>query len=374
VTALVITSTILGPEQKNFNQLLAKIETTSASIAELNRLADAHRPERLSKVTPLLKKSQILDEKLVFFLAARLQYPKGLSKNQQENIAQIAVQIGQSVLDAGHESAQLEAEVERLCDEYLEHYEDDEDAEFDDDVEINTAQDLRGLQSMISDMLGVDLEGEEGLDSPQAMLAAALKKRQAEYEAWSQAQEARRATRKKSAKQKLAEQESLDADSALRLIYRKLASALHPDREPNEIERIKKTQLMARVNAANDNKDLLTLLRLQLEIEQIHPEAIASMADDKLRHYNRVLKEQFKTLQQELQQLMQRVRYEFNLRYGAINEKALQTALRQDVQGLQQQADLRQSEYSYIQHDKNLKAWVKTHISRMRDAERWDGF
>jgi phage gp37-like protein len=369
VTALVITAAKLGPEQKLFNQLLTKIETASASLAELNRLADAHRPDRVAKVTPLVKKNQFLDEKLVLFLASRLQYPKGLSKNQQENIAHIAVQVGQSVLDSGFGSAELEAEVDRLCEEYAAHDEDD-DLDGDDD----SAQGMRGLQGMIADMLGSDFEGAEGLDSPEAVMQAAMKKRQAEYEAWSQAQEARRANRKKSNKEKLAEQEILDADSALRLIYRKLASALHPDREPDEIERIRKTQLMAQVNAANDNKDLLTLLRLQLEIEQIHPEAIAAMADDKLRSYNRVLKEQFKTIQHELQQLMHRVRHEFNLSYGAINEKSLQSALRLDLLGLQQQADLRQSEFNYIQHDKNLKAWVKEHFKRMNDSAGWDSF
>jgi phage gp37-like protein len=369
VTALVITAAKLGPEQKLFNQLLTKIETASASLAELNRLADAHRPDRVAKVTPLVKKNQFLDEKLVLFLASRLQYPKGLSKNQQENIAHIAVQVGQSVLDSGFGSAELEAEVDRLCEEYAAQDEDD-DLDLDDD----SAQGMRGLQGMIADMLGADFEGADGLDSPEAVMQAAMKKRQAEYEAWSQAQEARRANRKKSNKEKLAEQELLDADSALRLIYRKLASALHPDREPDEIERIRKTQLMAQVNAANDNKDLLTLLRLQLEIEQIHPEAIAAMADDKLRSYNRVLKEQFKTIQHELQQLMHRVRHEFNLSYGAINEKSLQSALRLDLLGLQQQADLRQSEFNYIQHDKNLKAWVKEHFKRMNDSARWDSF
>jgi hypothetical protein len=70
------------------------------------------------------------------------------------------------------------------------------------------------------------------------------------------------------------------------------------------------------------------------------------------------LKEQFKTIQQKLRQLMHRVRHEFNFSYGAINEKSLQSALRLQFLGLQQQADLRQSELYYIQHDKNLKAWV----------------
>ena len=41
-----------------------------------------------------------------------------------------------------------------------------------------------------------------------------------------------------------------DAKSAIRTVFRQLASALHPDREPDEQERLRKTGLMSEVNAA----------------------------------------------------------------------------------------------------------------------------
>ncbi len=46
-------------------------------------------------------------------------------------------------------------------------------------------------------------------------------------------------------------------------------AVLHPDREPDEAERVRKTELMQRVNEAYSKKDLLQLVALQLEIEQI---------------------------------------------------------------------------------------------------------
>jgi hypothetical protein len=47
-----------------------------------------------------------------------------------------------------------------------------------------------------------------------------------------------------------------------------LVAALHPDREPDEQERKRKTELMQRVNTSYGKKYLLLLLELQLEIEQ----------------------------------------------------------------------------------------------------------
>jgi phage gp37-like protein len=373
-TALVITTARLGPEQKLFNQLLEKIEVASAKIAELNRLTEAYRPERIAKITPLFDKSRIWDEKLVIFLENRLQTPKGLTANQRDNLADIVMHIGQSVLNTGLASEELELALERL---YNEFFKNDDDAAFDEhgfNQHEHSEQDFSDLQKRMADAFGVDLDGEDGFDSPEAMFAAAMKNRHAEQDAWIQAQEARRANRKKSTKEKQAEQEQLDADAALRLIYRKLASALHPDREPDEAERKRKTQLMAQVNLANDNKDLLALLKLQLEIEQIQPEAIAEMADNKLRHYNRVLKEQFKTLQHEQQHLMQRVRDEFNLHYGAITAQTIESALRAELVNLGQQADLRQREFNEVQTDKPLKAWLKNQMMMMKNALAWNEY
>jgi len=78
------------------------------------------------------------------------------------------------------------------------------------------------------------------------------------------------------------------------------ARELHPDREPDAAQRERKTALMARANRAYDADDLMTLLTLQLELEQIDADGIAALPDVRLRHYNRVLKEQQATLEGEL--------------------------------------------------------------------------
>lgn len=92
---------------------------------------------------------------------------------------------------------------------------------------------------------------------------------------------------------------------SLRDVYRKLVSALHPDREPDVGARQAKTLLMPRVNQAYDANDLLTLLGLQLEIEQIDAAHLSSVPPQRLTHYNQILRQQLADLESEIESWIQ---------------------------------------------------------------------
>ena len=94
-----------------------------------------------------------------------------------------------------------------------------------------------------------------------------------------------------------------NAGHAMREVYRKLASELHPDRELDPGEQARKTVLMQQANQAYAARDLIGLLELQLRIEQIAPVALTDMAKERLAHFNHVLREQSQRLQQELAEL-----------------------------------------------------------------------
>lgn len=91
-----------------------------------------------------------------------------------------------------------------------------------------------------------------------------------------------------------------EAGQSLRDVFRKLASALHPDREPDAGARERKTLLMQRVNQAYGSGDLLTLLNLQLEIEQIDAAHLSALPAGRLAHYNQLLRGQLAELEAEL--------------------------------------------------------------------------
>jgi hypothetical protein len=121
--------------------------------------------------------------------------------------------------------------------------------------------------------------------------------------------------RKKSARELAKEaREKAAAESttkSMRDVYRQLAKALHPDRIAQDEDYQSKNSLMQEVNAAYARHDLLTLLEIQLKIEQISQDNINNIALDKLKHFNAVLKKQFDELDGELMEVSQHFAHEF---------------------------------------------------------------
>ncbi len=348
--ALTIAAQSLGPEQQLFNQLLEKIEKQSKDLSNLKTLADAHSTERAAKLAPLRKQVYGLQEQLVLYLDQRLQTPKGLSQRVVADVRELICILLDELMGAGDPSPALQAVADR--------YGADDDG-LEDGLDAETASELNRAMAQA---MGVPVDNDSTL-STDDMIEALMRKMQADDEAAIKAHAARQAKRKKSPKQKQAEQEVLDAHSALRTIYRKLASALHPDRETNPAERARKHQLMVRVNAANGSKDLLALLRLQMEVDQINPASVAAMADNKLRGFNRMLKSQLRDLQAEYQSMLGHIQIAFDVGYGNVSQKNLDSGLRFQTQRLQEMVASLQLDVVDVQDDKLLKRWAKHQLS-----------
>lgn len=355
-TALVISGKQLAPEQKLFNQLLAAIEKSRDSLQKLIRLIDEHRSQVAKRLSPLEKQQYALKKQMILFLDQRLQNTKGLSKSVRAYMAHVLCSLAAAYINRV-DNEDLKAAYER-------HALKDAAGDFMDDE----ADAIAAMQDIMADVFGLDMDGDEQLDSPEQVMAAAMRKMQQEREH----RAATKGKRKKTAKQVQAERESMDADKVLRDIYRKLASALHPDREPDEAERQRKTALMVEVNVANEKKDLLALLQLQLKVEQIDPDAVSSMAADKLRHFNRILKDQVLSVKQELMHAEHMARAEFGLSFGAITPKSLDIALRQEMQMAEGMIVQMKDDIAQVQDDKGLKSWVKTQKQLTDEDDEFD--
>ena len=353
--SLVIVANQLAPEQQLFNQLLAKIDKLQNGLQDMAILVNTHRPLRAKTLEPLQNQFDALQRDMVVFLDQRLQTPKGLSKTAQQTASHLICSLALRLLE-GPEGPAMQAI-------YGRHSEID--------LATQRAQALADMQSMAANALGLDAEEAAQLETPEQLLAAAMRKMQEEDDARQAQKEAHRKARptKKSARQQQSEQDDVDASKALRDIYRKLASALHPDREPDEHERRRKTDLMVQVNAANDKKDLLALLQLQLKIEQIDVAAVSAVAHDKLRHFNRVLQEQVQSLQQEFAHAREMARDEFGIPYGGVNIKALQASLRQAAASLEYDLRFMKNDLRTIHDDKALKSWLKEQKEQMHGQQ-----
>ncbi|MEF9481547.1 J domain-containing protein [Ralstonia sp. 1B3] len=153
---------------------------------------------------------------------------------------------------------------------------------------------------------------------------------------------ARRAARKKSPKQLAAEAREEDEQAqvtlSIREVYRKLASALHPDRETDPQERERKTRLMQRVNEAYDKNNLLQLLELQLELEHIDQHSINRINEARLTHYNQILKDQVRELDRQIHRVETTFRYTYGYqRFEALPPDAVLQKLDFDIAALRQQ-------------------------------------
>jgi hypothetical protein len=163
-----------------------------------------------------------------------------------------------------------------------------------------------------------------------------------------------------SRRRRMAAPEPEDASQTIRAVFRKLASALHPDREPDDGERARKTALMQRVNVAYSARNLLDLLQLQLEIEQIDLHSIAAMGEVALARHNRVLAEQLDELRQETSDTERGFRTLLGLGHGAEPTPVrIARAIREQSRALQQNIAYYRWELDELQDPRFFKQWLR---------------
>jgi hypothetical protein len=95
------------------------------------------------------------------------------------------------------------------------------------------------------------------------------------------------------AKQNLDKQKTT---KSVRTVYMDLVKAFHPDRETDEGEKVRKTEIMQRVTLAYQENNLLGLLKLQIEFDRIDQDHLENLSKNQLNYYNKVLKQQVEEL------------------------------------------------------------------------------
>ena len=185
--------------------------------------------------------------------------------------------------------------------------------------------------------------------------AAAQAQEQAQRKAASQARQQRKAPTQAQAAD-LAQAES--AQQRLRSLFRQLASALHPDREPDPEQRLVKTALMSEANAAHERRDWLALLDIQQRAAISTPASPAS--DAQLAEVTVLLKQQVADQERQRAALNDRWADEFDLPLGTgVTAERLAAALSQQVQVLQAKVDQLEAAALQVQDTAALKRWLK---------------
>lgn len=340
----------LSKGQKTFNTLIKQIDAKRARLAAWQEAIPSYQQKYASKLVPLVETERDLQVEIVHCLD-RVSYQKGLTSTELRTIGDII-----SELAGGLAAERDDADLKNI---YNKHSGSDYDAE-------ETAA-VNGMKSLLEDVLGVDLGDDLDVSSPEELLERAqahMHEQHTQHDAAQQAQEERQAKRKKSAKQlaKEAQQmaEEQEISQSIREVYRKLASALHPDREPHPDERDRKTALMQRVNQAYDKKNLLLLLELQLELEHIDQSAINNITEDRLKHYNKILKEQLIELEHEIFYTEDMFKAQFGYApFAQLSPSTIMRSLASDIADFQHTIRELKKDLLVFQDIKKVKAWLK---------------
>ena len=299
VVEVVVQKTFVGKSQGVFKKLVHQIDEKKQVLRQWQEYKEHHRQRVVDEILPLQQEIHSARREMILFIHDILR-PEGrkppglrLGKMQQRKLVNVLLNLVNGLLDEDPEDQELESihdEYSSMSREEVQTLEQDQD------------------RFVLEELFGVDLSDYDG--EGDIMHFAHQKIHQQQH-----ADEEKRAARQhqkkvaESAKKKSGEdlplskkeREAQEASLSVKEVYRKLASFLHPDREKDQVERVRKTEIMQKVNRAYADNDLLTLLNLQLEIEQIDPDHILMLPEERLKNYIRVLRSQLKELEREIE-------------------------------------------------------------------------
>lgn len=334
---------VLSKGQKAFNKLIRHIDARRAELAAWEGVVPCYGVKFNAEYLPQI---EVADELQARFLH-RMDWAmglKGLSKIERRTLRGHIVELAGELIAAGNDP-----ELKALYNKYS-----------DEDFDVEDAASIRSLKSDLEMMTGLDLGDDVDWSSPEDVLRHVY----AQVEQQAQRDEAREAGRKKTAKQIEKEEkkraEEQEVSQSIREVYRKLASSLHPDRETDPQERDRKTALMQRVNMAYSSRNLLQLLELQLELEHIDQAAINNLSEDRLKHYNKVLRTQLDELEMEIGH----VRHDFMLRFDVppfalLSPDFAMRQLEEDIERVRLTCRHLEEDIRVFTDVKQVKLWLK---------------
>lgn len=292
----------LSAAQTQFNELVATLEARRNSLAQW-QLAQQHCLQKTVQVLEPLQRNLLVQQKLwVLGLAEQLASPEhaqAWTRAERRLLERAICELAKPLVVKTGDAA-----LKALYNQYS-------SVDFDEEAQAEAAH----FKTLLSDVYGLNMAQAKGetredlLDHARQQVALeqdrAARRKDRRKDRLQAARDADPVQQAKDAAQK---QRSDQTQQTIREVYRKLASALHPDREPDEAQRQRKTELMARVNQAYDKKELLQLLSLQLELAHLDAGQLNALSQERLQHYNKLLRDQLTDIDREIAQMVSSLR------------------------------------------------------------------
>jgi len=346
----------LTPAQKRFKNLTRQITRVRDSIALWHANVPEYRKVRAERLVPSLEQFRDVKKQWIIELDRQLDQ-KGWTRRERDDLREIICEEADEWLSLNKDDTLAAIARKRRPR----------------DSELMQELELLAMKEMAESIFGVDLGSMDDLKSEED-ISERIQQRLGEARDAEAAKPKK--TRPKSVAQQRKADEAAEAAQSLRDIFRKLASALHPDREPDEARRAQKTELMQRVNSAYAANDLLTLFALQLEIEQIDTTHIQSASEGQLTRYNRILGAQLKNLKEELDRCEAGFIIEFGLDFlDKVNPRDLMGVLEHQARMVKSELALTEHHLAHVSDRAHLKAWIRAERTRRAlMADPFEGF
>ncbi len=211
----------LAPEQKRFNTLIRQIEQSRKTLAAWRDNIALYAQAHAQVHEPLHQELQAEQRRWAFALDAVLAR-KGWTRAERETLSELICDAVGELLEADVDDAELK----RL---FAKH------ADVDFDTERTEA--LRAIKNLAELATGLNLGEDEDIASEEELLQRMQQRMQEHLQAGDAEAEAKASRRRKSAAQQRREADAQRATQSVREVFRKLASALHPDRETEAEQR-----------------------------------------------------------------------------------------------------------------------------------------
>lgn len=305
--------------------------------ADWDELVVAFKASDAERVHPLRATLKQVTRETVF-LIDRLLDQKGWSKADQGALKDIACHTAEALLRANPHDTEIRTIFDRYSSLSFQEMKQEE---------------LEDLKQDAKEYMGIDLDDVESEDDLVERVYEHMKNDEARQREPS-------AEHRKSPGQQRVEASAQAAKQFLREIYRKLASAVHPDREADAARRAEKTELMQQINRAYATNDLLTLLEAQLRLELIDPDHVTKISGKRLQQFNRLLSQQLEAAKAELRSLQDAFRMDHGLQHGqAINARDLHLVTQRRARELRAHIQQQKRFLEVLANKSATKRWLK---------------
>ncbi|MEH0157484.1 J domain-containing protein [Limibacter armeniacum] len=322
----------LSKAQQEFNRLTKRIDTLQKGILKETEKMEAFLQLYLSDYAPSIKEVAKLQAEMATQIHLSTEQYK-YTKKQLENIREVITFL----LDEAFAELEPEPSLTDIYDQWSSiTYEESLEADKE------HLQDL--AKSMFSQAFGeeIDLPDFETAtpEDFKAFEEMLLKKSEATFEKQQAAQKAQKKTPKQLEKEALQQEDEKNRLKSLKSLYHSLAKLLHPDKENSEVEKEQREELMKQVSEAYKQKDLPTLLRLEMEWLRKESNHLETLTDQQLSLYNQTLQEQTWALFQEKSDVPYDPRYIPVRDYSLYTLKSGLKEMKQDIKENQQRIQM----------------------------------